>query len=181
MVARLVRAPKPIAVSMGSLCGRSRGPGSIVFVISRPNAFVPADPDDGAGKWYQELHHLGEDMQIRLGRVLAADAIAPGTTVEPEWLEWPHWRYDGVGALGQALRDRGAMPPDERLPAMKTSRPTTAERLRAPIGTCRDLWSRCNGSPSRATPWHRMPSAGAFSTWTLPRRWPNERGRRAAS
>lgn len=66
--------------------------------------------NDPIAAWFFSLQELGEFIGIRFGRV------APGAS-EPEWLFLPHTEVDGIGGLGELLRQRGAVL--ERLPQIK--------------------------------------------------------------
>lgn len=65
---------------------------------------------DSITSWFLAGEELGEYIGIRFGR------IAPGEK-EPEWVFLRHTDYDGIGGLGEILRQRGAIL--ERLPQIK--------------------------------------------------------------
>jgi hypothetical protein len=80
---------------------------------------MPEQPD-AFHQWFQAVEQVGDYIGIRFGH------IAPGTK-DPVWKFYSHSKGDGIGALAEFLRDKGAELPE--LPRIKSSSPVSARAL----------------------------------------------------
>ena len=105
---------------------------------------------------------------MRFARIPRAED-AENARVAPDWQYVPHWRFDGIGAFGQLLREQGFVV--DRLPTIKrTERPRLVDWLQAVrrhFGRTRTLQAYQQDVRPWVPPVPEPPRCGNATGWRL--------------